>query len=112
MKTNQKSNEEIIEIKKDIDDVTSGKIDVLAEKAKSYSKKLWKKALKKKITYKRTYFLIKLKININPLDFMTTFITFKHGFHWKDGFISYEVKLFSDEKKPKKHLNIIMTGKC
>lgn len=37
MKTNQKSNEEIIEIKKDIDDVTSGKIDVLAEKAKSYS---------------------------------------------------------------------------
>lgn len=39
MKTNQKSNEEIIEIKKDIDDVTSGKIDVLAEKAKSYSLK-------------------------------------------------------------------------
>ena len=121
MKINQRNDGEIIEIKKDINDVTATKIDVLTEKAKSYSLRCkmemddlfsTEKCFEKKDDVKSHVFSYKSEGKNKTIEFHDYCNHLeKHGFQWKDSIVSYEVKLLSDKKNSIKHLNIITTGK-
>ena len=64
------------------------------------------KAFEKKDDIKRCLYSYKKDGKDNDVEFYDYFDQLeKHGFEWKDGFISYEVKLSSDKK------NIIKTFK-